>query len=73
MTIYGNENYQFQVNFCLVCKDCSSSNLTFQVFEKGNNEGDAIVYNTSDNSKEVMLGVTCCNCGSGYSFELKIN
>ena len=72
MILHGNENYQFQVNFCLVCKDCSSSNLTFQVFEKGNNEGDAIVYNTSDDIKEVILGVTCCSCGSGYSFELKI-
>ncbi len=72
MTIYGNENYQFQANFCLICKDCSSSNLTFQIFEQGNNEGDAILYNTSDDNKKVILGVTCCNCGSGYTLELKI-
>lgn len=65
-----SENYCFSANIGLTCKDCNSTDLSFQTFEQGKNEGDAIVYCTDMNKKSIILGVDCNSCSSGYELNI---
>jgi hypothetical protein len=61
-------NFTLKAKNDLFCADCGNNNFIFQC----NQEGEAELFATGTESNIVALGVTCKNCGLGYSMQLQI-